>query len=404
VEVIDRLAERCCRVNRRHRPSPPAPWEFALAQGGRLTFEPGAQVEHSTAVRASAAEALSDVAGVEAILQEGFGERHAALAAVGIDLWHDLRTVPQQLELGRYISQAAYYDKRGPWGATMMRHTASLQLNLDLGPEGVWQERWLLANLASPLITATFACSPGPEAVCTRARVWQQLDPTRTGFPSLLVSGAEDDPRLQYADAALAADVMLFRLANDVYETGEPGFSFNDWIRDGHPQHGWPTIDDFDYHLTTLFFEIRPRGFFELRAGEALPYAWRAAPVVLVTSLLYDDRARTQALAELDGCRERLPEMWLRAAVDGLRDDRLAALAESVWRLALDGVARMPDGYFGSSAVATTRSFVDRFVLHGRMPADDLGELIEEDPGQALAWATSGWSDPRLAKRSACCP
>ena len=38
------------------------------------------------------------------------------------------------------------------------------------------------------------------------------------------------------------------------------------------------------------------------------------------------------------------------------------------------------------------RDFLERYTLHGKMPADTLAELIAEDPAKALAWATSGWS------------
>jgi glutamate--cysteine ligase len=390
--VVDGLAGRSSRVIRNRAPVV-GPREYALAQGGRLTFEPGAQVEHSTAVRASAAEALSDVQGVHDLLQAAFAATGASLAAIGLDLWHDVETVPQQLDHGRYHAQAAFYSLRGPWGAVMMRNTASLQLNLDLGADGVWQERWRLAYLLSPLITATFACSPGDGAVCRRAQAWQRLDPSRTGFPRLLVENPDGDPHVQWAEAALAADVMLYRLSSTVYEAGAPGVSFEQWMRDGHPRFGWPTLDDLDYHLTTLFFEVRPRGFFELRACEALPDRWRAAPVVLVTALLYDPAGRDAAMAELVGNEQRLPELWQRAAEHGVRDAEIGPLAARVWSHGLAAAERMPGGFFGDRAIAVARDFLEHFVDRGRMPADDLADLLTKDPARALSWATSGWSE-----------
>ncbi len=48
----------------------------------------------------------------------------------------------------------------------------SCQINLDLGPEGAWRERWLAANLISPLITASFACSPGDGWASSRGAAW----------------------------------------------------------------------------------------------------------------------------------------------------------------------------------------------------------------------------------------
>jgi glutamate--cysteine ligase len=271
-----------------------------------------------------------------------------------------------------------------------MRHTASLQVNLDLGADGVWQERWLAANLISPLITASFACSPSATAVCQRARAWQQLDPSRTGYPTLLVGGDGTDPAGEWAQAALAANVMLVRRPDGRSEPCEPGWSFSHWIESGHPDHGWPTAEDLDYHLTTLFFEVRPRGFFELRAGEALSDRWRAAIVVLVSAALYDDRARAKTLAALGDSRGRLPDLWLRAATQGVRDPEIGELADQVWRAALDGARRMPLGFFDDTSLNTTQAFLERFTFERRMPADDLLELQRTDPARALEWATTG--------------
>lgn len=365
------------------------PWEYHLGQSGRLTFEPGGQVEHSTAVYAGVSKAVTDVQRVLGMLRQGFARQGAVLAAVGLDLWHDVDSVPQQLPFGRYQAQAAYYDQRGGWGRVMMRHTASLQLNVDLGPPGVWQERWLAANLLSPLVTATFACSPSPTAVSARARAWQQLDPTRSGFPGRLVDGPGDDPRAEWAAAALAADVMLFRLPGNRWRPGTPGFTFERWLTEGHPEHGWPTVEDLDYHLTTLFFEVRPRGFLELRAGEAVPDELRAAQVTLVGAAVYDDRARGRVIEALSAHRPQLPELWSRAASAGVGDPALQKLAGTVWEEALRGAERLGSRCVAGAELAAARAFLDEYPGRGRTPADRLRELHVESPARSLAWAAS---------------
>jgi glutamate--cysteine ligase len=388
LEVVDELAASDDRIGTRSS-QPPGPVEYPVEGGGRLTFEPGAQVEHSTAVYESVATACADVSDVVGRLRAAFSRRNVALAALGVDVWHEVDTVPQQLRAGRYTAQAAYYRQRGHWGAVMMRHTASLQINLDLGPDEVWQERWLLANLASPLMTASFASSPGLGAVCTRARAWQELDPTRSGFPRLLVEGSGDDPRAEWGQAALDADVMIYRVTEDHFEPGCLGCSFEKWIREGHPRWGWPTAEDLDYHLTTLFFEVRPRGFLELRAGEALPGRWRAAPVVLMAALLYDDAARAAALDLLRPHRPQLPALWRRAAIDGVRDTELRDLACDLWSIGLDGARSLPSGYVGKADIATAEAYIEHFTARGRMPTDEVLEFLAEDPARALEWASS---------------
>ena len=371
------------------RGGPVGPWEYGMADGGRITFEPGGQVEHSTGVYPNVATAIADVQRVLGCLRATFSDHTAVLAAAGMDIWHDVATVPQQLPFGRYTAQAAYYNRRGSWGRVMMRHTASLQINLDLGGDGLWQERWLAANLISPLITATFACSPGEGGVSTRARAWQELDPTRSGFPPALLDGSCADPREQWGRAAMDADVMLFRSNDGCWYPGEPGFSFSRWIGEGHPVHGWPTLEDLDYHLTTLFFEVRPRGFIELRAGEQVPDCWRAAQVVLVAAIIYDDIARQEVVERMEPVRSRLGELWRPAARDGVGDRELREFAMAAWEEALRGVERMGRERFGDSGVRCARRFLDDFTARGRTPADRLRELHEEDPARSLAWASS---------------
>ena len=388
LEVVEKLAASDDRIEARQS-SPPAAVEYPVGGGGRITFEPGGQVEHSTAVFPSVEGVIDDISDVMGRVRGAFDAHRVSLAAVGIDVWNDVETVPQQLRAGRYTAQAAYYRQRGQWGSIMMRHTASLQINLDLGPEEVWKERWLLSNLISPLMTATFASSPGLGAVCSRARAWQELDPTRSGFPRLLVEGPGNDPRTEWGQAAIEADVMIYRVTDDHFEPGCLGCSFKKWIENGHPRWGWPTTDDLDYHLTTLFFEVRPRGFLELRAGEALPDRWRAASVVLTAALLYDDAARERALDLLSVHRRSLPDLWRRAAIDGVRDPEIRRLACDLWKIGLEGARALPAGFIGGDALATTEDYLEHFTGRGRMPTDDLLDLMGEDPARALEWASS---------------
>lgn len=366
---------------------------FLLKNGGNVTFEPGGQIEHSTTIHESAGEALADV---EAFLEHILPAADVAgitFAALGTDIWHPVESMPLQLDHWRYRSMQATFDRRGVFGRVMMRHTATTQINLDLGPRGVAEERYLLANLSSPLVTASFACSPtlGAAAemeidgVCARALAWQGLEPSRTGFPQALVKG-EDSFESAWTDAVLAADVMLFR-TDDGATTGEAGFSFGRWIEEGHPVHGKPTREDLEYHMTTVFFEVRARGFLELRAADGLPSRFRAAPVVFSCGLLYDDQARTDALGLLDSRRAELDTDWQTAAREGVGNAGLRERAESLWQIALRGAEALPSGFFREADLQVARDYVERFIAKGRMPGDELREAWNESPERALAWA-----------------
>ncbi|MDG1500027.1 MAG: glutamate-cysteine ligase family protein [Planctomycetota bacterium] len=370
---------------------------YDLKCGGKLTFEPGGQVEHSTKVHATAAAAMEDLEFVRAGLERIFKRENQALVTLGVDPWHDVLDVPQQLRGPRYRAQAEFYEQRGPAGRTMMRHTTSLQINLDIGPGAVGAERWALTNMISPLITSCFTTSPcetakdcagGRAASSVRAKVWQTLDPTRTGFPASLVEADGSTAPEHYADLVLDADVMMFRRPDqpEGMATGTMGLSFRNWIESGHPTFGAATKDDLDYHLTTVFPEVRARGFLELRAADGLPADLVAPFVVLVSGLIYDPVARRAAIELLEGPSHRMPELWDTAAEKGLEDDELAGLAGWVWPLALEGARRMPADYFRPADITAAEEFLDRYVLDRKSPSLELSQLIGAAPERALDW------------------
>ncbi|HWB71302.1 MAG TPA: glutamate-cysteine ligase family protein, partial [Egibacteraceae bacterium] len=363
---------------------------WSLPGGGRLVPEPGGQVEHVTPVHRGVGAALDDLAAGAAVLAAAFGSgrRQVVLASAGLDVWHPVASVAQQLAAARYPAMAAYLARRGPMGRVMMCHTCALQVNLDLGPPAVAVERWRVALLVAPLLVATFAASPVPAGLNGRSLAWQALDPTRTGFPRRFLAG-DDDPVAVIADAALAADVMLVRRPGGAVP-GRPGWRFGSWLRDGDAEHGRPTADDLDYHLTTLFHEVRARGFLEVRSVDALPARWRAAPVTLLAGLVYDDRARHAVLSLLERHRRRLPQLLARAAVSGVADPALCALTVEAWSFALAGAGRLGPGYLAPSQLRATEAFLERFTLRGRCPADELRACLTESATAALAWA----SDP----------
>lgn len=356
----------------------------------RLTLEPGGQVEVSSRCLPTVDAVLAELDDASADLAERFGRHGVALAAVGQDVWHDVTTVPQQLRAPRYPAMAEYLAARGPAGATMMRHTCALQINLDLGPADEAPHRWEVANLLAPMLTATFATSPSPDGRVrsTRSLAWQALDPTRTGFPPGFVEGSATLEQ-QVLAAALAADVMLVTRDDEDGPgavAGRPGWSFGSWLRDGDPGVGWPTADDLRVHLTTLFHEVRARGYLELRCVDSVPHRWRAVPAVLTVGGLLDPSARTRIHDVLDARRHQLPELLRRAAVTAVSDPVICALAVEVWSFALEGARRLPG--ISPRHLAAAERFLDRYTLRGRCPADELHDLLARSPDAALTWAS----------------
>ncbi|MBW3661890.1 MAG: hypothetical protein KY469_02230 [Actinobacteria bacterium] len=351
--------------------------------GTLVTEEPGAQLELAGPPQPDCATAIDDLEGVLAKVWAGFGAAGAGLAAAGLDCWSRPEQVPVQLEVPRYEAMTTYFGRRGgEYGHLLMCASASIQVNLDLGPPDHARRRWLLANLVAPVLTAAFAASPRPGAVNGRAMGWRKLDPTRTGVPPPLVAG-NDDP-LEHAVAdALRADVMLLE-RDGRYLAGEPGWRFGRWVAEGHPRYGHPRASDLSLHLTTLFPEARLRGYVEIRGVDALPGRWLPAAITLVTSLFYDDRTMEAALDRLRPHRARLPELLQRAATRGLGDEDLGPLARAVLEAALAGAERLAIPQAGLA-----EEFLERFTRRGRHPSDELREALADGPEAAWRWASA---------------
>jgi len=325
-----------------------------------ITYEPGGQLELSgrpVATVGAACEAMhTDTVAVERALAAD----RLTLVGEGMDPG---RAPHRVVHTPRYAAMEAYFDADGPDGKRMMSSTAALQVNVGLGDsEGTAQERWLLAHALGPTLVATFANSPVNAGRATgwksaRLATWWQIDPTRTA-PAAVGGGVA-----AWASYALDARVMFIRETADRYIPLEHPLSFTRWILDGH-ELGHPTIDDLDYHLTTLFPPVRPRGWLEFRYLDALPDPWWRVAATVVAALLLDDSAKAAAFRATEGTEG----LWLAAARWGLEHPALAAAAVESVEAALDAADRVGADADSVDAVA---SYLDRYVARGRCPADD---------------------------------
>ncbi|MDX3854346.1 ergothioneine biosynthesis glutamate--cysteine ligase EgtA [Streptomyces sp. AK02-01A] len=340
-----------------------------------LTFEPGGQLELSSAPAASLMECITSTATDLDTVRPALRTAGLALAGLGQDPWH---SPDRMLREPRYDAMEAYLDRIGPAGRAMMRTTASIQVCLDAGHEEPgplgYGRRWQLAHLLGAVLVAAFANSPMREGRqtgwrSTRQAMWAQLDPARTSAPS-----GRREPRAAWAAYALDAPVMCVRAPEGPWTVPE-GLTFRDWIRSGLPRP--PRLADLEYHLTTLFPPVRPRGHLELRMIDAQrgDDGWMVP--LAVTTALFDDPAASEtvyrtvkALAETAGSRPAPRNLlWVNAARYGLADPELHAAAAACFAVAMEALPRMGATTAVQEAVA---AFNDRYVLPGRCPADDL--------------------------------
>lgn len=344
-----------------------------LPGGSALTREPGGQIELSAPPAPSLPSCVrttaTDLARLRAALDT------AGLEAVGVGL-DPLRSPPRILEHPRYRAMETYFDRIGPWGRLMMRATASMQINVDAGDDGPgptgYRYRWRLLHRLGPVLVAAFANSPLWQGRPTgwasaRQAVWARLDPGRTRPPD-----CDDEPRAAWARYALDAHLLCVRRTPPADWTAPPGRSFRAWLRDPLDSRG-PALSDLDYHLSTLFPPVRPRGWLELRMIDAQPGDGWVVPLAVVTALLDDPAAADAAWEATEPLTQGAPEpaagVWLRAARHGPADPELGKAVRACFTAADGALARDPAAAEPRAAVA---AFAERYAERGRCPADDL--------------------------------
>ena len=329
--------------------------ELRRPDGAKLTFEPGGQIEYSSAPHPSGTALLSDVEGAIADIRGALADEQCSLLFMGLDPLTPVTDVPLQLDAERYRRMDAWFASIGPSGRRMMRQTASIQLCIDTGDHPI--ARWRLLAALAPAAAAVFANSAMDTGVHTgersrRRRIWAELDPSRTGLRAIGV-----DPIEEYLDFAIAAPAFL--LGED------PRFAlpFDHWRSRGASESDWRE------HLSTLFPDVRPRGYFEFRVadavdGDALPAllalvaapAWHAPTMTALSTLLPPPTAGLMA----------------RAGALGLGDSELAEAALTCSTHGLAACEALGETFLDADAVARAQRYLRTYTHAARAPADDV--------------------------------
>ena len=348
-----------------------------LPSGAPLTTEPGGQLEISSLPADSLTDLVRATRADLAALREAVAAAGLELAGYGLDPMRPPRRI---LDLPRYAAMEAFFDAGGPWGRTMMCTTASVQVCLDAGDESDgpsgYRRRWRLLHAVGPVLVAAFANSPLREGrrvgwQSARQQVWTHMDPGRTRPPDV-----DGELRGAWSSYALNARLMCIRNPDSADWSAPPELTLRDWIQGDWVRAGLgdgerlrrPTVGDLEYHLSTLFPPVRPRGHFELRMIDAQPGDGWVVPLAVATALLSDATAGEAALAATAALGTGA---WRRAARLGPADSLLAKASRECFaaaRAAMDRMGVPPD------ITGAVDDFTERYVHRGRCPADDLLE------------------------------
>ncbi len=341
------------------------------AAGGIVTFEPGGQIEYSSGVDTDLNKVVNELIMHMSELENVLAGKGHRFFFGALNPWQSVDEVGLKMRKPRYLAMDRFFNQIGPYGRQMMRLSGSIQVNLDFGNSETITKRWIVTNLLSPVFSAIFGNSPFLAGKASgmksyRTVIWQNLDKTRTGFPHLRIG----QPRIesiieQYLEFALNANVFTLPDESGCLVYRQNDISFKSWLENGYNGY-FPSIEDWEAHLTTLFPDVRAKGFLECRFidGQSKP-CW-AIPAIVATALIYDEKATEKTISLLSPYQGELEKMAFTAASTGV--EAFPELCREVFELALNTSQYRID----SDLLAYCERFFQHFTLQKKNPADDL--------------------------------
>ena len=352
-------------------------------EGANISLEPGGQFELSGAPLDGLDATAEETARHLAEAGEVAGELGLGFAALGHDpLWP--RAAVPVMPKARYDIMRAYMPTKGSLGLDMMLRTCTVQANLDFESEADMALKFRVSLALQPLATALFANSPFADGkptgwLSTRARVWTDTDPDRTGLLAFVFEDGFGFER--YAQYAL--DVPMYFVKRGGRYVDLSGRSFRAFMAGDLPELPGerPTLADWEDHLTTIFPEVRLKTYLEMRGADMGSQAHLNALPALWAGLLYDpaalaaawDLAKAWTRADREALRLDAARVGLKAEVAGRS---LQAIAKDALALARQGLRAMgePDHHLDvlTECAETGRTQADVWLerFHGEWGGD----------------------------------
>ncbi|MEU3472720.1 ergothioneine biosynthesis glutamate--cysteine ligase EgtA [Rhodococcus sp. NPDC006774] len=307
---------------------------LSLPGGSIVTVEPGGQVELSSSPYTSVSQLAPMLDADARLLRDILGDAGIDIASVPADT---SRAPERLLVLPRYCAMENRFTTIGPFGKLMMCNTAAAQVSVDAGRDRAEvAARWHMLHVIGPAFVAAFARSPelaGAPAgrwASQRMRTWLELDSSRTDSSRTAVPNT-GDPIADYARWALDVPLLCIQGVDQNWEA-PAGTTFAQWLDDPGVVGRAPTHGDLDYHLTTLFPQVRACGHLEIRYLDAQPDGQWVVPAAAFEALLSTPELVARATEIGGGTAGR----WLDAARVGLTDGDLRTAATELLDLAAE--------------------------------------------------------------------
>jgi glutamate--cysteine ligase len=319
-----------------------------------VSLEPGGQFELSGAPLLTIHDICNETGQHLMEVKQVADQIGVGFLGAGFDPLWSREQVPV-MPKGRYDIMRAYMPKVGTLGLDMMLRTCTIQANLDFDSEADMVAKFRTSLALQPIATALFANSPFTEGrpngfLSARANVWTDTDPDRTGMLDFVFQDGFGFER--YADYAL--DTPMYFAKRDGKYVDASGQSFRDFQAGKLPAlpGEYPTIKDWNDHLTTLFPEVRLKAYLEMRGADGGPWSRICALPALWAGVLYDapslaaawDLCKHWDIADHERLRRDVTRLGLKAEVAGRSVRDIAVDLVAIARQGLKNRAKFSGG------------------------------------------------------------
>ena len=319
-----------------------------------VSLEPGGQFELSGAPLLTIHDICNETGQHLMEVKQVADQIGVGFLGAGFDPLWSREQVPV-MPKGRYDIMRAYMPKVGTLGLDMMLRTCTIQANLDFDSEADMVAKFRTSLALQPIATALFANSPFTEGrpngfLSARANVWTDTDPDRTGMLDFVFQDGFGFER--YADYAL--DTPMYFAKRDGRYVDASGQSFRDFQAGKLPAlpGEYPTIKDWNDHLTTLFPEVRLKAYLEMRGADGGPWSRICALPALWAGVLYDapslaaawDLCKDWDIADHERLRRDVTRLGLKAEVAGRSVRDIAVDMVDIARQGLKNRAKFSGG------------------------------------------------------------
>lgn len=314
--------------------------------GGRITLEPGGQIEFSSSPHRSLVALENSLSSFLRHLNKTGQSQNVIFIASGFD---PVRSIAEQrwIPKRRYDIMRPYLAKRGRRAWDMMCRTAAVQVHIDYSDIEDLTKKFRLANRLGPIAAAIFANSPFEQGrlsgyKSTRYAVWLETDPDRTGLSPLGIAGELSAGNF----VEYVSKIPMLFIRRDGNYLDYTGHSFDEFIA-GCECPERPIFQDFTDHLSTIFTEARLKPHVEQRSIDSCSLDLTMAAMAFWKGLMYHADSLDQAVAvaprlSRNGFVElqsRVARHGLKAETNGVSVNKIAQVMIELARAGLKEIA-----------------------------------------------------------------